>query len=251
MDIIFDCNTTVEFVFDEDVVSHIKSVCEVVLNRLNTDRIISSIEYKRITTEAIRRNFKEVADMKSLGLAYEDVLEEYGNMMLDEKIQRFFNKIGKVVVNGLYGKFTLSKKSSKNIASHYFTNEMGYAIGQIDKVLRKGRALFYERKYKGKSFDRILIAAPIEIKTDQMIKEKECIMGVAANINKANNTLNNVNIYIIEEGRTPHSPSTTDNQSSTSGVARPSIVRLLQEVVDVKNGRLSLDKVTAIGIDSK
>ena len=63
--------------------------------------------------------------------------------------------------------------------------------------------------------------------------------------------INNIVIHIIEEGQALHIPSTIDKQLPNNGLARPSIVRLLQEVIAVKNGTMTLDQVTAIGIDSK
>ena len=45
--------------------------------------------------------------------------------------------------------------------------------------------------------------------------------------------------------------ATIDNELPTHGKSSPSILTLLQQVIDVKNRSLDLDQVTAIGIDSK
>ena len=45
--------------------------------------------------------------------------------------------------------------------------------------------------------------------------------------------------------------ATISNQMPTHGKSSPSMLTLLQQVIDVKNGTRTLDQVTAIGIDSK
>ena len=72
------------------------------------------------------------------------------------------------------------------------------------------------------------------------------MMGVAVEIYSASNRATLIELAIEKEPYGLLSSKMTTHRSDS-----PSILTLLQQVIDVKNGRLSLDQVTAIGIDSE
>ena len=64
-------------------------------------------------------------------------------------------------------------------------------------------------------------------------------------------TTNRANILEMALEKENFMDATIDNELPTHGKSSPSILTLLQQVIDVKNGIRTLDQVTAIGIDSK
>ena len=75
------------------------------------------------------------------------------------------------------------------------------------------------------------------------------MMGVAVDISQTTNRVQLIELVLNKERE---SYGTTIGIKPTHGVEdSPSTITLLQQVIDVKNGKLTLDQVTAIGIDSK
>ncbi len=200
----------------------------------------------KLTEEEIRKNFKIVAEMKPVKIIFENVLNRYKGL-LHEQIKQFFKDIGKHN-NSEYGDILLSNKSAKDLSTrkHGFNKIKAWGISAIKETLEFGKAIYYKEDYKGKEKDRLVIAAPVEIGEGPF--RGKYIMGVSVEVSSTTNRANILEMALEKEN---FMDATIDNELPTHGKSSPSILTLLQQVIDVKNGTRSLDKVTAIGIDSK
>lgn len=200
----------------------------------------------KLTEEEIRKNFKIVAEMKPVKIIFENVLNRYKGL-LHEQIKQFFKDLGKHN-NSEYGDILLSNKSAKDLSTrkHGFNKIKAWGIGAIKETLEFGKAIYYKEDYKGKEKDRLVIAAPVEIGEGPF--RGKYIMGVSVEVSSTTNRANILEMALEKEN---FMDATIDNELPTHGKSSPSILTLLQQVIDVKNGTLDLDQVTAIGIDSK
>ena len=74
------------------------------------------------------------------------------------------------------------------------------------------------------------------------------MMGIAVEVTRNSNRVHLVEVA-LEKGEPTKSFDTKVSPSFNND--SPSALTLLQQVIDVKNGKLSLDDVSAVGIDSK
>ena len=202
-------------------------------------------DYKsKLTEEVIRNNFKIVAEMDNVAFLKEKVLDKYyGNTT--NQLKECFHDFGKEVLTE-YGVVYLSNKAAKSLNNHKFNELKAWGVGAIKQVLENGKALFYRTNYKHGNKNRLLTVAPVVILEGKYIGHY--MMGVAVDISQTTNRVQLIELVLNKEGE---SYGTTIGQKPTHGVEdSPSTITLLQQLIAVKNGKLSIDQVTVIGIDS-
>ena len=198
----------------------------------------------KLTEEEIRKNFKTVAEMEPVKTITDDILKKYKGTLLDS-IKQLFDEIGNNAINKEYGELSFYNTSAKNLISHSPTKLKNIALGALKEVLENGKVLYYKKDYKQTEKDRMDIVAPVIIRCDEY--SNNYMMGVGIIISDSSKKVSLVEIIV--EGELTNgfdtivSPSVNNNS--------PSMLTLLQQVIDVKNGTRTLDQVTAIGIDSK
>lgn len=198
----------------------------------------------KLAEEVIRNNFKIVAGMKPVKYLNYDVLKQYEGSLLDS-IKKYFKDLDNNIINKEYGKLSFYNTSAKDLISHSPTELKIIALGALKEVLENGKVLYYKTNYKQTNKDRMDIVAPIVI--NYGLYTGDYMMGVGIVVTESSKKVSLVEIII--EGELTNgfdacaSPSVINNS--------PSMINVLQEVIAVKNGKLSLDQVTAIGIDSE
>lgn len=203
-------------------------------------------EYEsKLTEEEIRKNFKIVAEMKPVAFLKEKILDNYyGNTT--NQLKECFNDFGKEVLTE-YGTVYLSNKAAKSLSNHKFNELKAWGVGAIREVLENGKALFYKNNYKHRNKNRLFMVAPVAILKGKYLGHY--MMGVAVDISQTTNRVQLIELVLNKERE---SYGTTIGIKPTHGVEdSPSTITLLQQVIAVKNGKRTLDQVTAIGIDSK
>ena len=200
----------------------------------------------KLIEEEIRKNFKIVAEMEPVKSICENPLNKYEGL-LHEQIQKYFEYLGKYN-HSEYGEVLLSKKSAKDISAknHGFNKTKAWGISGIKETIKFGKAIYYKENYKGKEKDRLVIAAPIKINKGPY--RGNYVMGVSVEVSSTTRRANILEMALEKEN---FMDATISNQMPTHGKSSPSMLTLLQQVIDVKNGTRTLDQVTAVGIDSK
>ena len=197
----------------------------------------------KLTEEEIRKNFKIVAEMEPVRNIRENVLDRYEGKP-DKQLIQYFDSLNRRVITE-YGEVGLTKKSAKDINHHSLTKLKAYGVDALISVLKKGKVIYYKKDYKKTGKDRLDIAAPVEI--SKGLLEGKYIMGVAVIVSPASKRVSLLELAIEKESY----EATIGNKLPTHGSDSSSMLTLLQQVIDVKNGTRTLDQVTAIGIDSK
>ena len=200
----------------------------------------------KLTKEVIRNNFGVVAEMENVKTIKEDVLKISEGKTLVKKIENYFNSINNKSISAEYGEFDFENTSAKSIVHHSFNALKGNSLGALSETLKYGKVISYKTNYKGKNNDRMLVAAPIRIGFGA--NKGNYIMGVSVDVSQNSNRVELIEVT-LEKGESPNGFNT--NVYPAVNCDSPSVLTLLQQVIDVKNGKLSLDQVTAIGIDSK
>lgn len=246
MDIVINSNTVVEMIVNNDIVSRINKLWEIVLKRFERKEKYHPIDARKVMVKTIRENFEIVADMQTVKIVNKNVLKEEKGKTLVKKVEGYFNSLNNRLFSDEYGWFSYEKTSAKSVVHHGFNSLKGVSLGAVDDVLKKGRVISYKRKYKGKNNDRMLIAAPIRINFGH--NKGDYIMGVSIDVSLNSNRVELIEVA-LEKGESPNGFNTKVYPAVNCD--SPSVLTLLQQVVEVKNGKRDLDQVTAIGIDSK
>ncbi|MBP5773364.1 MAG: hypothetical protein J6W35_04780 [Eubacterium sp.] len=239
MDIIF-YDKNIEILQSESIKKHIKKICETVACVIKINNLLVPIDKEKFVENNIRSNYEIVAKMNPVKTIYYNALDKYLGKP-SEQLKEYLRSIGSVALSE-YGIVYLSNKSARDIIFHSFNSLKAYGVGAIKEVLENGKAIYYKSKYDKKS-DRLVIAAPINI--SGKLHKGKFMMGVAVEVYPASNRATLIELAIEKEPYGLLSSKMTTRRSDS-----PSILTLLQQVIDVKNGNLSLDQVTAIGIDS-
>ena len=245
MDLIFDRKNIVELDSKEFIISHLRIVYENYLQKNQNGRSLSTIYYGKVTEDAIRLNFKDVSEMKPVKIVQEKILID-SSILPDIQIKHFITKIGRVAISE-YGDVLLTNKTAKDIITkkHGFNELKAWGVSALKEVVEQGKAIFYKNSYKGSKNARLDIAAPIKIARGEY--KGNYIMAVAVIVSSTTNRASLFELAIQKENPLD---ATFDNKVCTHGSDSPSMLTLLQQVIEVKNGTRTLDQVTAIGIDS-
>lgn len=129
------------------------------------------IKQANFTDEKIEKNLSYVADMKPVK---ELIGNEFsvGGKDLVENVGKYFFQLGGNVYNEELGDVELTKKGIKTDIGHGLGRNKAASFKAIDAVIKDGRVIDYEEKWKGRPYDTAVIAAPIKI------GEQDFYMGV-------------------------------------------------------------------------
>ena len=245
MDIVINNNTVIEVIINKNIYSHLNKLREEFSKIFERKENNHVVEHEKVTIKTVRQNFKKVADMQIVKILEKDVLKDEKGKTLVKKVEAYFNSLNNSSFSEEYGWFSYENTSAKSVVHHSFNSLKGISLGAIDDVLKKGRVISYQRKYKGKNNDRMLVAAPIKI--DFGHNKGKYIMGVSVDVSLNSNRVELVEVA-LEKGESPNGFNTKVYPAVNCD--SPSVLTLLQQVIEVKNGKRNLDQVTAIGIDS-
>lgn len=246
MDIVVNSSTVVETVINKNTVSRFNNLWEIILKYFEGKRKYHPIDDRKVLVKTVRQNFRIVADMQIVKIVNKDVLKEEKGKTLVKKVEGYFDSLNNRSFSYEYGWFSYENTSAKSVVHHGFNSLKGISLGAVDDVLKKGRVISYKRKYKGKNNDRMLIAAPIRINFGH--NKGDYIMGVSIDVSLNSNRVELIEVA-LEKGESPNGFNT--NVYPAVNCDSPSVLTLLQQVVEVKNGTRDLNHVIAIGIDSK
>lgn len=216
------------------------------VSNTKTDKTKFSVtDETKVNEDVIRNNFKYVAEMKPVKKITENVLNNYDGL-LDKQIEQYFSSVGEKTFSN-YGEVSLGVKSAKAISAktHGFNKIKAWGISGIKETLENGKAIFYKKNYPSNGKDRLTIAAPVSIvKGDH---KGNYMLGISIDVSPTTNKATMIEMALEKENLMD---ATIGKKMPTHGKGFPSILTLLQQVIDVKNGKLDLKDVSATGIDS-
>jgi len=138
-------------------------------------------------------NRKEVAEMDAVA-TIPDTLFAKGEKRLSEQVEAFFAEKGNNAYNDVIGDVELSRKGIRDDIAHGVGRIKAITFGAVPEVIEKGKVIDYQKNWKGRSYDTVVIAAPINI-TDKKGNVEEYLTAVIAQRNDNNK---NQRFYVHE-----------------------------------------------------
>ncbi|WP_251616090.1 hypothetical protein [Senimuribacter intestinalis] len=185
-------------------------------------------------------NMKAVANMKPVAVMIGNEFAK-GQDDLITQVSRYFDQIGNVAKNQILGDVELDRNGVKSSLGHGIGRNKAVAFTAVPKVIEQGQIIDAQYKWKGRSYDTVVLAAPISI------NKVDFYMGVVVNRNKQ---LNDQSYYlhevgIIQQSSVPSKTAATQMGSTRGGNTAP-LISLLQQLNNVNNLTVN-DIVTDVG----
>jgi hypothetical protein len=112
--------------------------------------------------DALLENRKMLPEMETVAKLQGNEFGK-GEKALVEQVEEFFNSVGSMALNDVLGDIELNRSGIKDSYSHGIGRLKAIAFKGIPYVLEKGVVIDYDKNHKGRNYDTVIIAAPIDI----------------------------------------------------------------------------------------
>lgn len=205
------------------------------------NRNIKSFE---ITKSDIEKNINAVIDMKPVSVLndteFSTIFENKGIKELKKRVSAYYEEIGGYAHSQDIGDVSLRKRSVTDDVGHGIGKTKADAFKTVPDVIEKGKIIQAKRNWKGRKYDSVVIAAPVEINGSEYLE------GVVI---KRDVKSKNQGLYVHEVLLQKNSSKKVQLgglASKTSPSQFATINSLLQTIVDVKNGDISREELYKI-----
>ncbi|MBE5035713.1 peptidoglycan DD-metalloendopeptidase family protein [Gallibacter intestinalis] len=205
------------------------------------NRNIKSFE---ITKSDIEKNINTVIDMKPVSVLndteFSTIFENKGIKELKKRVSAYYEEIGGYAHSQDIGDVSLRKRSVTDDVGHGIGKTKADAFKTVPDVIEKGKIIQAKRNWKGRKYDSVVIAAPVEINGSEYLE------GVVI---KRDVKSKNQGLYVHEVLLQKNSSKKVQLgglASKTSPSQFATVNSLLQNIIDVKNGDLSREKLYKI-----
>ena len=198
----------------------------------------STAENVRFSLEGHEDDLQDILDQGTQQAATMEPVREMdgtefakGEMPLEDQVAEYFASIGNRAEHPILGEVILNRRGAKDDLSHGIGRKKATTFLAIPDVIAKGGLIDYQENWKGRDYDTAVIAAPVIIAGDRYM------MGVVL---KRTNRGNAFYVHEVlaesEEGATPFKTGAVKN--GLTGGDTPSVLSLLQKVMNVKRGNV-------------
>ncbi len=180
-----------------------------------------------ITETDIKHNIEEITKMKSVStLTGREFAKGEKNLLT--QLDEYFSKFGYSVENDVIGDVDITVRGVKDSIAHGIGRNKAIAFSAVPDVIEKGKIIDYQKNWKGRQYDTIVLAAPITIENTPYYE------GVI--ILRDNKTQRFYLHEVITEKRTdmPFKTGADNKVGNSGGISSPSIISLLQKLQIVK-----------------
>jgi len=190
-----------------------------------------------VTPEAIARNKKEVAQMAPVA-AMDGTEFPKGSTGIFDQVAEFFQTMGNKVANAILGNVTIDRRGIKDSVGHGLGRNKAIAFKAVPQVIRDGRIIDYQKNWKGRGYDTVVLAAPVTIKSEPyyegviLIRPQDGQRFYLHEVLAANE----------KDMPTPFKTGTTQGGTS-GGTGMPSLISLLDEIRKVNAPENNIDLI--------
>ena len=135
------------------------------------NRNIKSFE---ITKSDIEKNINAVIDMKPLSVLndteFSTIFENKGIKELKKRVSAYYEEIGGYAHSQDIGDVSLRKRSVTDDVGHGIGKIKADAFKTVPDVIEKGKIIQAKRNWKGRKYDSVVIAAPVEINGSEYLE---------------------------------------------------------------------------------
>ena len=143
--------------------------------KVNAGKKYSILPISGTIESDIEQNRKEVTKMKPV-ISAEKIFFK-GTKDLREKVKEYFDSLNNNVYNSNLGDVELNKRSVKDDLTHGYGQVKAATFKAIPAVIKKGKIVDYQRNWKGRGYDTVVLAAPVIAEDGNGIKQ-EFLKGV-------------------------------------------------------------------------
>lgn len=204
-------------------------------NNIKYSNVSFSQEHNSETKEIVKitlKNADKISSEKVFDVT-EDVTKNFERK--SEGIAEFFKKLGNKATNPELGIVELGKKGARSTLFHGFGNDKLIAVGAIKDVIEHGTIINKTEKYKGKDYDRYILAGR------GLIEGKDCYVSVVIKSYPNNKNLNS-KFYLHEVTKIETDSHIMTSSQSSENLVSESVPESIKPQ-DNENVKLSIDEV--------
>ena len=205
------------------------------------NRNIKSFE---ITKSDIEKSINAVIDMKPVSVLndteFSTIFENKGIKELKKRVSAYYEEIGGYAHSQDIGDVSLTKRGIKDDVGHGIGKIKADAFKTVPDVIEKGKIIQAKRNWKGRIYDSVVIAAPVEINGSEYLEG----VVIKRDVKSKNQGLYVHEVLLQKNSSKKVQPGGLASKTSPSQFA--TINSLLQTIVDVKNGDISREELYKI-----
>mgnify|MGYP004561047113 CR=1 FL=1 len=185
---------------------------------------INNVEFSQSDFD---KNIETISNMQSVANLTGNEFAK-GEKNLVTQVNEFFEKYGNSVENSILGDVDITSRGVKDSMAHGLGRNKAIAFAAVPDVIRDGKIIDYQKNWKGRGYDTVILAAPISI------SGKAYYEGVIVTRNA--NTQRFYVHEVITEERTemPFKTGNANLSAKPGGNSSPSVISLLDKIRNVK-----------------
>lgn len=185
---------------------------------------INSVDFEKSDFE---NNIKLISQMESVADLSGNEFAK-GEKDLVTQVEEYFANFGYSVKNDVLGDVDITARGAKDSIAHGLGRNKAIAFAAVPNVIQYGKIIDYQKNWKGRGYDTVVLAAPISI------SGKPYFEGVIVTRDK--NTQRFYVHEVITEERTdmPFKTGNANLSAKPGGTSSPSVISLLDKIRKVK-----------------
>ena len=210
---------------------------------------INNVEFSQSDFD---ENIKAISNMQSVASLTGNEFAK-GEKNLVTQVNEFFEEYGNSVENSVLGDVDIIARSVKDSIAHGLGRNKAIAFAAVPDVIRAGKIIDYQKNWKGRGYDTVVLAAPISI------SGKAYYEGVIVTRNADTQRFYVHEVITEERTEMPFKTGNAGLSAKPGGNSSPSIISLLDKIRNVKenseikglpaSGQVEIDSTAASDAD--
>lgn len=210
---------------------------------------INNVEFSQSDFD---ENIKAISNMQSVASLTGNEFAK-GEKNLVTQVNEFFEEYGNSVENSVLGDVDITARSVKDSIAHGLGRNKAIAFAAVPNVIRAGKIIDYQKNWKGRGYDTVVLAAPISI------SGKAYYEGVIVTRNADTQRFYVHEVITEERTEMPFKTGNAGLSAKPGGNSSPSIISLLDKIRNVKenseikglpaSGQVEIDSTAASDAD--
>lgn len=190
------------------------------------DKVLFSIRDFTLTESDIQKNMLFVGKMDNVADLSGNEFAK-GKVGLPDQVDAFFAKYNYTIENPDIGDVEMNRRGAKDSIAHGIGRVKSASFAAVPHTIEKGKIIDYQKKWKGRQYDTVVLAAPISINGEKYYQ------GVIV-IREASTQRFYLH-EVLTEKESDTSFKTGAGAKHTPGDVSPSLLSLLKKVRDVNS----------------
>lgn len=185
---------------------------------------INNVEFSQSDFD---ENIKAVSNMQSVASLTGNEFAK-GEKNLVTQVNEFFEEYDNSVENSVLGDVDITARSVKDSIAHGLGRNKAIAFAAVPDVIRDGKIIDYQKNWKGRGYDTVVLAAPISI------SGKAYYEGVIVTRNADTQRFYVHEVITEERTEMPFKTGDAGLSAKPGGNSSPSVISLLDKIRNVK-----------------